>query len=126
MANGSAFFGEMMSRRALEDLQEMKVLEDSGAYARRDVNAVEQSFRLTYLPFFNNRKTAEALDFGFTALTAENAPGTEMRMFRELQTRDPIGNLARISARLSSCTPNATPLPEAWTPWRIRRSSSAL
>lgn len=107
------FMGAMMSRRSPEDMQEMQMLEASGAFERRDVNAVERSFRLTYLPFFSSRQMLEAVDFGFTELTAKNAPGTEMRLFQELQASEPLANLTRIRCPTLVVHAERDPLPEA-------------
>lgn len=107
------FFSEMMSRRSPEDMQEMQTLEGSGAYARHETSAIERSFRLTYRPFFDSREAADALDLGFTEITAKNAPGTEMRLFQELQALDPIANLGRIRCPTLVVHAERDPIPEA-------------
>lgn len=109
------FFAEMASRGGPQDGQELQALESSGAFARRDVNAVERSFRLKYLPFFNSRQAAEDVDLGFTELTAKNAPGTEMRLFHELQASNPLANLARIQCPTLVVHAGRDPLPAAWS-----------
>lgn len=119
------FFGEMMGRRKSEDMKEIQMLENSGAYARHDVNAVERSFRLTYLPFFDDPKTAEALDFNFSEEGAQNAAGTEIRLFQELQTLDPVANLAKIACPTLVVHSEHDPLPEAWSRFLAERISGA-
>lgn len=119
------FFAQMMGRRAPEDMQEMQMLEGSGAYARRDVKAVERSFRLTYLPFFNDRKFADEFDLGFTEITAKNAPGTEMRLFQELQGHDPVANLGRIRCPTLVVHSQRDPLPEDWSRFLAERITGA-
>jgi proline iminopeptidase len=90
------FGKEMASRRGPEDTEEIQRIEESPEYAARDLNTLEQYYRLYYAPFFRDRDTALAADFGFTQLTAENVIGTGGRLFSDFGEHDLPGKLAEI------------------------------
>ena len=111
-----AQFGAAMGKRySAEEAKEKMELEASAAYAKRDPKAVEQAFRLTYLPFFKSRKDADAVDFGFTQTTARNAPLAAGRTFRDLAELRPVEGLARIACPTLVVHAELDPLPEAFS-----------
>jgi proline iminopeptidase len=123
------FGAEMMKRTLPKDAEEKRFLESSGAYERRDPKAVERSLRLTYMPFFDTRAAAEAIDLDVTEITAKHAPGTEMRLFHDLMARDPLASLAKIRSPSLVLHAEHDPLPEAFSRTlaeRIPRAEFAL
>ncbi len=88
----------MQRRYALEHTEELGRIMGSAAFARREPNAVEALFRAMYLPFFTSRESAEALDFGFTEITAANVLSAEDTMVETLAEHEPLEALAKIQA----------------------------
>ena len=91
------FGKEMASRRRPEDDDEMKRIEESPEYEARDVETLEQHYRLRYGPFFRDRENALRADFGFTEVTAANVTEAGGRVFRDFGDHDLPGKLGTIS-----------------------------
>jgi proline iminopeptidase len=93
----NAWASSMNKRRRPEDVAELKRIEESDAFQRRDPEAVERYFKLRYAPFFRERENMERATLGFNANTATNVVEAWERMFRDLADHDPLGSLAKVS-----------------------------
>jgi proline iminopeptidase len=82
------FGKEMAARRAPEDVEEMKRIEESAEYEARDPETVERHYRLRYQPFFRDRENALAAEFGFTPVTAKNVVEAGGRLFSDFRDHD--------------------------------------
>jgi proline iminopeptidase len=92
----SAWMSRMQKRTRAEDAAEIKRIEESDAFRRRDPATVERYFKLRYAPFFRDRENLERATLGFNPNTAANVVEAWERTFRDLEDHDPMATLAKV------------------------------
>jgi proline iminopeptidase len=92
----ATWMSNMEKRTRAEDQAEMKRIEESEAFRRRDPATVERYFKLRYAPFFRDRENMEQATLGFNPNTAANVVEAWERTFRDLEEHDPVGSLAKV------------------------------
>jgi pimeloyl-ACP methyl ester carboxylesterase len=101
----------MAERRTPADEAERERIEGSEEFARRDPKTLERYFLNKYLPFFDDRNSVSKVDMGFWEITGANVLDAWQRMFRDLEQRDPLSSLAKItcSTLVIHCENDAVP-----------------
>jgi proline iminopeptidase len=92
----SAWMSRMQERSRAEDGAEIKRIEESEGFKRRDPATLERYFKLRYAPFFRDRENMERATLGFNPNTSANVVEAWERTFRDLEDHDPMGSLAKV------------------------------
>lgn len=87
----------MQAQRTADDEAGLQRIGASAAFQAREPKAVETYILNIYAPFFRDRRTIEALDLGFTEVTAANVVDYEDRLVATLPEQDPLDRLSKIS-----------------------------
>jgi proline iminopeptidase len=109
------FSNEMVARRLPEDVAEMKRIEESHQYARRDPKTLERHYQLRYTPFFRQRDTALRTSYGFSDVTAQNVLDAAGRLMSDFASHDPLGSLGRIACPTLVVHSALDPVPGDWS-----------
>ena len=94
---GGQLWGAMQAKRTAEDNAKLRRLSRSAEFAARQPKALEDYILNIYMPFFRDRRTIEALDLGFTEMTAANVVDYEDKLVSTLADQDPLASLAMIT-----------------------------
>jgi len=84
----------MAARRTAEDNAVRKSIEESPKFQAGDPGALERHQLNTFIPFFRDRSTMEAVTLGFTEITAANVQAAPARMFGTIGALDPMRTFA--------------------------------
>jgi proline iminopeptidase len=119
------FSNEMVARRLPEDVAEMKRIEESEEYTRRDPNTLERHYQLRYTPFFRERDAALNVSFRFSDVTARNVLDAGARLMTDFAAHDPPGSLERIGCPTLVVHSALDPVPREWSQFVAARIPGA-
>ncbi len=109
-----ALMTEMQRRRTAEDVEEMGRIEASAGFAQGNPEALEAHLRVAYRPFFNDRKLASQVSYGFTEITAAFYPGAD-RTFADLDQAAAMSGLKAITSPTLVLHADRDPIPAAFS-----------
>jgi pimeloyl-ACP methyl ester carboxylesterase len=84
----------MQARRTADDDEDLQRIQASANFQAREPKAVERYILNIYAPFFRDRRTIEAIDLGFTSITAANVVAYEETLVATLAQQDPMESLS--------------------------------
>jgi pimeloyl-ACP methyl ester carboxylesterase len=95
------------------------------ASAAGDPKTLERHTLNVYTPFFTDRSWRDAVDLGFTEITAANILAAGERTFRDLGQLDPMGALATVACPTLVLHSDRDPLPEEFSRILANKIASA-
>ena len=104
----------MTALRIPADDERLEAIQASPEFARREPRAVEEFIRNIYRPFFRDRNAIDAVEFGFTEITAANVLDYEDRLVASLAAEDPQTRLTAVRCPTLVIHGEIDPIPVAF------------